>query len=61
MKKTEFISLKVGDDLLQKIQAEMQTSKRQSRSDMVRVLIEEALEARELVKESERVPEGRTA
>lgn len=59
MKKTEFLSLKVGDDLLQKIQEQMKVDKRQSRSDMVRVLIEEGLEARALVRESEgkgRVP-----
>ena len=55
MKKTEFLTLKIGPELLEKIGAQMKVDKRQSRGDQVRVLLEEAIEARELVKESERV------
>ena len=42
MKMTEFVSLKIGDELLER---------RPSRSDMIRVLLEEAIEAREAKKD----------
>ncbi len=51
MKKDEMISLKISHELLQRIIETAKKDKRGSRSEQVRVLVEEALEARSFKEE----------
>jgi len=56
----QLVGVRLEPDQVKKLDGLAKTERR-SRASMLRVLFEEGLEARELVKESERVPEGRSA
>lgn len=53
-KKTEFVSFKAHEDLVESLEAVAMQTKR-SRSDVIRLLLDEALEARRS-KENKEVP-----